>query len=246
MTGDVKSEIKDGIKVDNSTIKAAAGIYTVTFSTDAIGELSGEKDTVIALVLPEHLTAQDFTVKVKDVEDGLSDQILMEKAQVQAWNGDDQTNLVENVGVDKNQSDEIKAAAGQYKLTFTTPAGTQKTVTVTVESPSSPYTPVTPTVVPGTTPDPNPGDTPIDTDNPGGEGGTQIEKLDSSKDEVNKVIVPDSESKVPRTGDNDIIFLWIFLILLSGIVGCAAALTTDEKAPRQGRNRRFFRKNKKN
>jgi hypothetical protein len=154
------SDVKTSVAITgvNDTIEAKPGTYTAAFTTAAVeghdnaDGIAPASTTVTVTVLPEYIEAQDVTLKVEEVEAGVSSAELIELAKAHAWNGDAIESPVE-VSIDQSQSDHLSTESGKYKLTFTTENGTAKTISVTVLEPEKKEPVVDPEVDPVDDPD---------------------------------------------------------------------------------------------
>jgi hypothetical protein len=189
--GNDKTEVS--ITSASTTVQAAAGFWTATFQTEGVAgtdnadAIQPSSKTVLVLVTPERIEAQNFTITLSEAAAGLDEAALISRAKGRAWNGDDETSAVE-VNVDSTQSEEIKAVVGDYKLTLTTWAGTTKTVTVTVVDKSTKTEP----------------------------SDTQPSSTSTARATSARVNNTATVNAAP-TGDRSKPFLWLVLLLTAGI-----------------------------
>lgn len=93
------------------------GKINVVFKGDKVNKKNGES-----------ITANDFSVRTKDVKKGISDKSLIRKAGAQAWN----TISGDPVKIAKVDKSKLKAKEGDYDITFSTAKGLSVTVKATV------------------------------------------------------------------------------------------------------------------
>ena len=128
-------KLSDGSEVEitdfDHDIKAEKGTYTLTFKTaagtQATVKVTVSDDVVVDEDTKEAISANDFTVGVNDVA-SLDLATAVKLANAKAWNTEDYSSVA-ITGFDKG---DLKAERGTYDVTFSTDAGTSKSVKVTV------------------------------------------------------------------------------------------------------------------
>jgi hypothetical protein len=110
-----------------TTVPKTAGVYTVTLTT---GNGTDKDITVTVLDDTEYINASDFTLKFSDFDkDGkVSDKDLIAKAKAGAYVGKAPNTALDLIV----NSSSLEKKADEYDVTFTTNAGTSKTVKATV------------------------------------------------------------------------------------------------------------------
>ncbi|TLG77368.1 beta strand repeat-containing protein [Culicoidibacter larvae] len=120
------------ITADTTAVKGATAVGPVNVSI-TYSDGTDTVTTVVASIIDDNTVINDseaiyatnFKVAVNDVA-GLDDDAIITRANAKAWNMKDGT------GIDISVNGAIQATAGAYSVTFSTDAGTEKTIIATV------------------------------------------------------------------------------------------------------------------
>lgn len=121
LTGKVKSVLFKGVHYETIVETRAGTSITVNMKVD-------EVKPVCNMSADESMTANDFYLDISDVEEEITRAEIIARANAQAWKTSDEEQLVSITKVEYD----IKPEKGSYPVTFSTAAGTMKTVQVVV------------------------------------------------------------------------------------------------------------------
>ncbi len=117
LTGKVKSVLFKGVHYETIVETRAGTSITVKMKAD-------EAKPVCNLSAGESMTANDFYLDISDIEEELTRAEIIARADAQAWKTSDESQLISITKVEYD----IKPEKGSYPVTFSTGAGTMKTV----------------------------------------------------------------------------------------------------------------------
>lgn len=117
LTGKVKSVLFKGVHYETIVETRAGTSITVKMKVD-------EVKPVCNMSAGESMTANDFYLDISDVEEELTRADIIARANAQAWKTSDEEQLISITKVEYD----IKPEKGSYPVTFSTGAGTMKTV----------------------------------------------------------------------------------------------------------------------
>ena len=117
LTGKVKSVLFKGVHYETIVETRAGTSITVNMKVD-------EVKPVCNMSAGESMTANDFYLDISDVEEELTRADIIARANAQAWKTSDEEQLISITKVEYD----IKPEKGSYPVTFSTGAGTMKTV----------------------------------------------------------------------------------------------------------------------
>lgn len=117
LTGKVKSVLFKGVHYETIVETRAGTSITVKMKVD-------EVKPVCNISADESMTANDFYLDVSDIEEELTRADIIARANAQAWKTSDEEQLISITKVEYD----IMPEKGSYPVTFSTSAGTMKTV----------------------------------------------------------------------------------------------------------------------
>ncbi len=121
ITGKVKSVLFKGVHYETIVETRLGTSITVKMKVDDV-------KPVCNMSADESMTANDFYLDISDVEEELTRADIIARANALAWKNSNEEQLVSITKVDYD----IKPEKGSYPVTFSTAAGTMKTVHATV------------------------------------------------------------------------------------------------------------------
>ncbi len=117
LPGKVKSVLFKGVHYETIVETRAGTSITVEMKVDDVEPVKNQE-------ADESITANDFYLDISDVEEELTRADIIARANAQAWTTSDENEMISITKVEYD----IKPQKGNYDVTFTTSAGTTKTV----------------------------------------------------------------------------------------------------------------------